>query len=196
MNKKVDVERNLSQIWTLTFHSQCSNILWVWWDILLYHEQKSDDQKELYWVACWSTLVTYHADTMWGLIMWKRSQGHQQTWLDYLMEWPEFMQQSMVSKGLQCTESLHDHGTLTYEATHMLLTCSISLRLLKPFLNNCFSMTRALAAYESAISFCTRNTSKRHQQWSNIHSHATGKVTLFIRQHIHLLTSWHAASFT
>jgi len=36
---------------------------------------------------------------------------------------------------------------------NMPLTCSISLRLLKPFLSNCFSITRALAAYESAISF-------------------------------------------
>jgi len=43
-------------------------------------------------------------------------------------------------------------------AAHAQPTCSISLRLLKPFLSNCFSMTRALAAYESAISFYTWKT--------------------------------------
>jgi len=49
---------------------------------------------------------------------------------------------------------------------HILLTCSISLRLLKPFLSNCFSMTRALAAYESAISFYTRNTNNITINWA------------------------------
>ena len=28
---------NLLQIWTLTFHRQWGNILWVWWDVFVYN---------------------------------------------------------------------------------------------------------------------------------------------------------------